>query len=206
MGRSCSFTSSYSARKAAAATHSGRPARRAERRERTRIDTVFDRPHEQVAELGAEASERSHLGRQRVWPFRSESVSDAAVEELADDLVVLGAGEQRDRRAGVGAHELECDGVGRAGERAARRHAETHRERVAQRRRCGAGRRDDEHLVGGVAEPLHPVGDELDRERRLAGAGRPEDRRVLARGEPEEPIDGEGGGLHARNVMGFRRQ
>ena len=158
--------------------------------ERIGVDPVLDGAHEEVSELRAEAAEHPHLGAERIGPLRPEPVADAAFEQLADDLVVLGAREERDRRAGVGTHELEGYRVGRAGERAARGDAEPHCERVAQRRCRRARRRHDEHLFGRVPEPLDPIGDEFDGEGRLAAAGRPEDRRVLALGEPERGVDG----------------
>ena len=75
----------------------------AETRERGGVDAVLDRTHQEVAQLGPEAAQRAHLGRERIGPGRAEAVVDAALEQLADDLVVLGAREQRDRARPVNA-------------------------------------------------------------------------------------------------------
>ena len=169
----------------------------AETGERRGVDAVLDRPHHEVAQLGAEPAQRAHLGRERVGPGGAEAVADAALEELAHDLVVLGAREQGDGLAGERAHELERQRVGRARDRAARRDPEPHGELVAQ----GGGRRSrgrqHEHLVGGVAEPLDPVGDELDDEPGLAAARGPEDRRVLAVEEGRDGVQEGRGAGHA---------
>ena len=161
------------------------------------VDAVLDRPHHDVAQLGAEPPQGTHLGRERVGPGGAEAVADAALEELAHDLVVFGAREQGDGLAGERAHELERQRVGRACERTARRDPEPHGEFVAQ----GGGRRSrgrqHEHLVGGVAEPLDPVGDELDHEPRLAAARGPEHRRVLAVEEGRDGVQEGRGAGHA---------
>ena len=167
----------------------------AETRERRGVDTVLDRSHQQVAQFGPEAAQRAHLGRERIGPGRAEAVVDAALEQLADDLVVLGAREERDRFAGERPDELEGHGVGRARDGAARRDAEPHGELVAQRGGRGTCGGQHEHLVGGVAEPFDPVGDELDDEPGLAAARGPEDRRVLAVDEGRDGVhEGRGAG------------
>ena len=92
-------------------------------------------------------------------------------------------------------HELEGDGVRRARDGAARRDAEPHGELVAQRGGRGTCGGQHEHLVGGVAEPFDPVGDELDDEPGLAAARGPEDRRVLAVDEGRDGVhEGRGAG------------
>ena len=156
----------------------------AEARERRGVDAVLDRPHHDVAQLGAEAAQGAHLGRERVGPGGAEAVADAALEELADDLVVLGAREQGDRLAGERAHELERERVRGARERTARRDPEPHGELVAQRGGRRSRGRQHEHLVGGVAEPLDAVGHELDDEPsscRCRGPRRPPRARRRAR-------------------------
>jgi hypothetical protein len=90
--------------------------------------------------------------------------------------------------AGGGTHELEGDRVRRACERTARRDAEPHGQLVAQSGRRRTRRREHEHLVGAVAAPFDAVGDELDDEPRLAGAGGPEHCRVLAVGEGRDGV------------------
>ena len=161
------------------------------------IDAVLDRPHHDVAQLGAEPAQGAHVGRERVGPCGAEAVADAALEELAHDLVVLRAGQQGDGLAGERAHELERQRVGRARERTARRDTEPYGELVAQGGgRCPRGRQH-EHLVGGVAEPLDPVGHELDDEPRLAAARGPEHRRVLAVEEGRDGVQEGRGAGHA---------
>ncbi len=197
VGRSCSLTSAYSARKLGRGDPLGARRTLAETRERGGVDAVLDRTHQEVAQLGAEAAQRAHLGRERIGPGRAEAVVDAALEELADDLVVLGAREQGDRLAGERAHELECQRVGRARDRTARRDPEPHGELVAQRGGRGSRGGQHEHLVGGVAEPFDPVGDELDDEPGLAAARSPEDRRVLAVDERRDGVQECRGAGHA---------
>ena len=178
----------------------------AETRERRGVDAVLDRAHQEVAQLGPEAAQRAHLGRERIGPGRAEAVVDAALEQLADDLVVLGAREQRDGSPVNARTSWKATRVGRARDRAARRDAESHGELVAQRGGRGSCGGQHEHLVGGVAEPFDPVGDELDDEPGLAAARGPEDRRVLA---VDEGRDGVHGGSRCRaclNGNAFRRQ
>ncbi len=175
----------------------GTPGPLAESGERLGVDAMLDRPHHDVSELGPEAAQGANLGRERLGPDGAEPVADAALEELADDLVVLGAREQRDRLAGERAHELEGDRVRGARDRTARRDAEPHGELVAQRRGRRTRGREHEHLVGGVAEPFDAVGHELDDEPRLAAARGPEDRRVLAVDERRDGVQEGRGAGHA---------
>ena len=171
-----------------------------------RVDAVLDGPHHEVAQLGAEPAERTHVGHERVGPLGAEAVADAALEQLADDVIVLGAREQGDRRAGVRPNELERDRVRRARERTPGGHPESHGERVAQRGGRRARCRHHEHLIARVPESLDAIGDELDGEGRLAAAGRAEDGRVLACRELLEEVGSGAGALHGRNANPFRRQ
>ena len=195
LGRTCSFTSAYSSRKAAAATHSGRSARSP-----SPASAGASTPCSTARIMRSRSSERNprrrpHLGHERLGPRGPEPVADAALEEVADDLVVLRAGEQGDRGAGGGTDELEGDRVRGARERTARRDAEPHGQLVAQSGRRRTRRREHEHLVGAVAAPFDAVGDELDDEPRLAASGCSEDRGVLAVCERRDGVrEGRGAG------------
>ncbi len=178
----------------------------AETRQCACVHAVLDRAHHDVAHLGPEAAQHPHLGRERVGPSGPETVADAALDELCDDLVVLGAGEQGHLPTGVRADELERHGGRRAGDRAARGDTEPHRELVAQRGGRGPRGGQHEHLVGGEAEACDAVGHEFDDEPRLAGARCPEHRRVLAVDEGRDGVQEGRGAGHALNGNGFRRQ
>ena len=179
----------------------GPPGAPPELREPGRVDAVLDGPHHEVAQLGAEPAERAHVGRERVGPLGAEAVADAALEQLADDLIVLGAREQGDRRAGVRPNELERDRVRGARERAPGGHPESHGERVAQR----GGRRRAWPTTTSTSSLEYPSRSTRSATSsmasgRLAAAGRAEDGRVLACRELLEEVGSGAGALHGRNA------
>ena len=139
----------------------------------------LDRPHEQVAQLVAEAAGRQGLP-ELVGPLRPRHLSGGVPgEQVTQDDVLLRAVEQARRwvaaQGRLGAQHAEAERLPGARERLRRRAAQARGDLLAQRGSSAAARGQDEARVG--AQPLLPDGvdDELDREGRLAGPGPAED-------------------------------
>ena len=165
-----------------------------------RADPALGRPQQQLAELGAEPG-GAERGRQTGGPADRSLLLRVPAQQLGDDGVLLGRGEQPRRRVapqqrGPAEHAVGV-GVEGAGQRLADGLRDAGRDAGAQFGGGLAAERQDEDLLG-VDPGLDACGHRLDDRGRLAGAGPREheqratgmvDDRLLRRVEPRDHGD-----------------
>ncbi len=144
-----------------------------ERGQLDRTDTPLDRPHEHVAQLLGEAP-GAQRGLQPLGPVVGTELVEVAAKEVADQQVLLGAGQQPGRRLaahhGLTPQQPERVGMERPGQRLADRARQPRGDPVAEFRRGPAAEREDQDLLRVDAVALDPVDDRLHQRRGLPGA------------------------------------
>ena len=139
---------------------------------------VLDGPHEQIAQLVAEAAGRQRLA-QLLRPLGTGHLTRGVPgEQVAQHDVLLRTVQQAGSRLAaqhrLGAQHPEAEGLPRAGEGLGAGAAQTRRHLLPELGRGAAARRQQEARVGANALGAHRLCDDLDRQGRLAGAGSPE--------------------------------
>ena len=173
-------------------------------------DAALGRAQQQLAQLGAEPRGGQRRG-QRLRPADRALLGEVAAQQLGDDGVLLGGGEQPRRRLAAQQRRPAQHAVGVGVERAGQRLADGARDPGgdpgAQLGGGLAAEGEDEDLLG-VDAAVDARGDRLDDRRRLPGAGTGEhqqrparvvDHRLLGRVQPRpgrrrrlrlhEPVD-----------------
>ena len=167
----------------------------AQRREVGRGQPALGGPHEQVAQLVAEAAQAEDVRGHGRGPVQRDAVArGVAGQQLAEQVVLLGAGDEGGRRlAEVGGphpQDRERRRRGRPDHRLPGGALQPGREAVADVGRGAPGRDEHEDVVGGESQPVGRGDDRLDRGRRLAGAGRAEHQQGVRLGSRHAVDDG----------------
>ncbi len=149
-----------------------------ERFQLVRADSSLDRAHEQIAQLLGEAA-GGQRRTQAPGPVVGTELFDVATEQLADQQVLLGTGEQPRRRLTaqdrLATQQPERVGVERAGQRLAYRAGEPPGDPLPQLVRGAAAEGEYQDVLWIDTVALDPVDHRLDQRRGLARAGPGED-------------------------------
>ena len=108
--------------------------------------SVLGEPHEKFTQLGTKPGELSQRIRHGCRPVVGGAVFDFSAEQFGDQLIVLGASEQRDRLAGSSANDFEGERRNTADKWPLGRCAEGERELIAHGTRGGAAGGKHEYL------------------------------------------------------------